>query len=293
MTAIVTHRGLDPSKPNYYTESSIEAFADQLARGFGLEFDLRQSKDGVLVVSHDSNLKRLSGGHIDKEIEDLTWEEMSKMDFRGSHLIDFDGLLNMISAVDDKRISAIHLKHQSQSKKIMDEVATKVGGDLKDKFIIFDLKPESAAYLKEKNKNLHLAASVSHPCDIERYNSCVGGTLISVKDVIKMRDLFDWVWLDEWDRKDFGEHDKTLYNRQVFDNLRGVGFKIALVSPELHGISPGLMGGEAHPDASNSEILHSRMKEIAILQPDVVCTDFPDIFLDIVQGTEIIKLNKK
>ena len=32
---IITHRGLEPSRSNYFSESSLEAFKDQLSRGFG------------------------------------------------------------------------------------------------------------------------------------------------------------------------------------------------------------------------------------------------------------------
>ena len=37
MTQIITHRGLDISRENYFAESSVEAFTDQSERGYGLE----------------------------------------------------------------------------------------------------------------------------------------------------------------------------------------------------------------------------------------------------------------
>ena len=59
MTIIITHRGLEPSNPSFWPESSYEAFEDQLKRGFGIEFDPNFCKDGI-VVSHDSTLKRIT-----------------------------------------------------------------------------------------------------------------------------------------------------------------------------------------------------------------------------------------
>jgi len=56
---ILTHRGLEPSKPDFFPESSIEAFINQLHRGFGIEFDPNFVKDGI-VINHDSNLKRIT-----------------------------------------------------------------------------------------------------------------------------------------------------------------------------------------------------------------------------------------
>lgn len=44
---IITHRGLEPDRPGFFSESSFEAFADQLARGFGgIEFDPNFTSDG-------------------------------------------------------------------------------------------------------------------------------------------------------------------------------------------------------------------------------------------------------
>lgn len=283
MIAVVTHRGLDPSISNYYAESSAEAFEDQLKRGYGLEFDVVSSKDEVLVISHDKNLYRISHGQINREISELEWNEISKMSFDGCRLINFDGLLKKAAEISGHGLLAVHLKYQSQSTKVMNVLVEKITKGLEDKFIIFDLKLRSAVYLKERNSNLHLAASVAHPFDIQRYGNCVGGTLFSVEEVVKHRDLFDWVWLDEWDVTDEGGGKKTLYNEGVFQRLRRFGFKIALASPELHGTSPGLLGGETHPDASSPSILRSRMVEIAKLQPDIVCTDFPDMFFEVVQ----------
>ena len=54
------------------------------------------------------------------------------------------------------------------------------------------------------------------------------------------------------------------------------GYKIALVTPELHGTSPGLYGGESHKDAKDKETLFKRIKEILSLKPDAVCTDYPE-----------------
>ena len=60
--------------------------------------------------------------------------------------------------------------------------------------------------------------------------------------------------------------------------MRGVGAKIALVTPELHGTSPHLLAGEAHPDApkGDTETLFKRIKEIIDLKPNAICTDYPE-----------------
>lgn len=66
------HRGLHDAAR---AENSLSAFAAAKEKGFGMEFDLRLSKDGVLVVCHDASLKRVAG--VDKKVIDMTVEELA------------------------------------------------------------------------------------------------------------------------------------------------------------------------------------------------------------------------
>ncbi|MBY5021458.1 hypothetical protein NF419_04160 [Streptococcus suis] len=67
------HRGFhDNTGPA--PENSFLAIQLAVEKGYGIEFDIRLSKDGQLVVFHDANLKRTSG--MDLKIEDLTYEEL-------------------------------------------------------------------------------------------------------------------------------------------------------------------------------------------------------------------------
>src|SRR5947209_18688781 len=78
---IFTHRGLEPSKSDFYPESSYEAFQDQLNRGFGIEFDPNFVKDGI-VASHDANLKRITGGSDTRELHDVRVQEATEIQYR-------------------------------------------------------------------------------------------------------------------------------------------------------------------------------------------------------------------
>lgn len=280
--SVLTHRGLDPAKENYFAESSREAFADQIARGFGLEFDLQITADGDFVVLHDQTLARPTGGADTRKITEVTLTELLKADMQGSHLASFRELIQMIAAnPKNPSINAIHIKSKLQEPAYLDKIAEELTGTDTERFVLFDLKIPAARHLKAKNAALHLAPSLAHPYDIERYNSAVGGTLLPIEQVIENRDLYDWVWLDEWDRADKDGGSKSLYDKKTFDRLRQAGFKIGLVTPELHATSPGLLGGEAHPDAATAEILENRLKEIVALRPDLVCTDYPDKIKDL------------
>ena len=58
--------------------------------------------------------------------------------------------------------------------------------------------------------------------------------------------------------------------------MKDAGLSISLVTPELHATSPGLLGGEAHPDAQSRERFFERIGEIIALKPDWICTDYPE-----------------
>lgn len=258
-------------------ESSWEAFQNQIARDYGLEFDVRVTRDGGLVVIHDGNLSRATGGADMREIKDVDLAEILSMDFHGSHLATFAQVLELVTTRQRPgAVSAVHLKIGSQTPAALELIEAELKKADPTKFWVFDVTIDTARFLKGRNPSLQLAPSVAHPYDIARYNSAVGGTLLSVEEVLANRELFSAVWLDEWDTADEGGGHKQFYTRETFDTFRAAGLLIGLVTPELHASSPGLLGGEAHADAKDHETLMARIKEIVALHPDAVCTDYPD-----------------
>ncbi len=274
---IITHRGLEPGKKKF-AESSYEAFANHLKRGFGIEFDVNFSSDKKIFIFHDETLARITSGTDKRKFEKLNLKEIKKIKINKSRIADLDEILNLIKRYG-KQICAMHLKGGFQEKKHLNILIKYLENNKNtlDKFFIFDVKISVAKYLKTKFPKLMLAPSVAHKYDIERYNSCVNNTLISLDEAIDNKNLFDWVWLDEWDLNDADGKQKTLYNQKVFDRIKKAGFKISLVTPELHASSPGLLGGEAHQDAKTMEQLDKRLREIIELAPDAICTDYPNL----------------
>lgn len=276
MTQVVTHRGLDPSKPHYFLESSLEAFNDQTKRGFGLEFDPQLTADNEIVAQHDYTLGRISGGQQSDAINSLPLSVITSLVFNGCHIPSIDQVLDCIRTLPSGVISAVHLKSKNQTPKHFEVLVQKLLPTDFERLIFFDVTIENAELLKKMDARFVLAPSVAHPYDVAHYNSATGGTLYAFDDIKDRRDIFDWVWLDEWDLSDAGGKEKKLYTLELFAQLRDRGFKIGLVTPELHGTSPALLGGESHPDALNHEKLFKRIEEIVALGPDLVCTDYPD-----------------
>ena len=247
---ILTHRGLEPNRKNFFKESSYEAFENHLKRGFGIELDVYFSKNNIFV-SHDSNLKNKPK---------LTQ------------------VLNLIKKYKPK-LSALHVKGAFQNKNNIDNLINilKNYSEMLDDLIIFDITPDVAKYIKKFISDIHVAPSLSHEYDIERYNKRVGGTLLSVDNLLKLKDnMYDWAWLDEWDLRSKNNLKKKFYTEENFKILKEKGIKIALVSPELHSTSPGLLGNESHENGLNKDKLFKRIKEIIKLKPDAICTDYPE-----------------
>ena len=72
---VSAHRGDSASAP----ENSIPAFEKAIEDGADwIELDVHQTKDGVVVVTHDSDLNRIAG--VDKQIYDLTYDELEQYD---------------------------------------------------------------------------------------------------------------------------------------------------------------------------------------------------------------------
>jgi glycerophosphoryl diester phosphodiesterase len=73
---LFAHRGgvVEDKFPN----NSAAALHGAVARGYwGLEVDIRETKDGVLVMQHDPDLRENFGDP--RKIIDVTWEEMSEL----------------------------------------------------------------------------------------------------------------------------------------------------------------------------------------------------------------------
>lgn len=73
------HRGLHDDEK---AENSMSAFRAAKEHGYGIELDVRLSKDGELVVFHDDNLTRVVGK--EGKVKDFTAEELKKMSLLGT-----------------------------------------------------------------------------------------------------------------------------------------------------------------------------------------------------------------
>lgn len=277
---LLTHRGIDVPLGEplgaHDPEGTLQKFYGQLKLGFGVEFDVRPMSDGEFAVAHDENLIRITGGKRKDYFANITSDYLKLITLRtGEQLATLSEILDAIICTGAS-ISALHLKGACQEPntlKNLVEIISPFCKDLQDKLIIFDASIDAAEFLKNKIPAIKLAASVSHDYDIERFGGYVKNTLLSVSQALERRDLYDWVWLDEWDKKDANGNAKSLVTPRLVNHFAERGFGVAAVSLELHAISPGLLGGEAHEWGCSKSKLLECWSEWNKLGVKALCTD--------------------
>lgn len=147
---IYCHRGLSSEAP----ENSLEAIDLAIASlSDGVEIDVQETKDGVVVVSHDSSLKRTTGKKVN--IADVTYEELKQYDisyyFSKDHEFTYVPTLEeVMSLVKGRAHLLIELKRNSASA----DLASKVVSLIEQYEMGYQCSIQSAdyAYLRQVNE---------------------------------------------------------------------------------------------------------------------------------------------
>lgn len=270
---VLCHRGIDIDHNT--TESSLKSFEQILKTCDGLEFDLQLSRDGEFYIWHDQNGDRLTGGALTGPLADRSISEISKYVKAVESLCLWKDLEALIAKNPDK-LFALHLKGANQNPDFLREFEKLLSGNPKmhASLLVFDGRKNVVEELSRKFPNLSLALSVAHPFDIQRYNSATSGTLYSLEESQRFQARAGWAWMDEWDLKD-QNGSKDFYSREIVESFRSLGMKVAVVSPELHATSPGLLGGEAHEQGKDLQALEQRWINLKSFGVDAICTDYP------------------
>ena len=75
------HRGLYSEKDGV-PENSLAAFRAAAEHGYGAELDVRMTRDGYVVISHDANMKRMTGA--DLAVEDTDFATLRTLRLQGT-----------------------------------------------------------------------------------------------------------------------------------------------------------------------------------------------------------------
>ena len=144
---LYAHRGLHNSER---AENSMSAFRAAVDAGYGIELDIRLSKDGELVVFHDDTLERVCGR--EGKVIDFTADELASFKLSGTD----DGIprfADVLALVDGKVPLLVEIK-ESAANTPVSEAACRMLSEYKGDFIVESFNPLSLKKVGEKLPNV-------------------------------------------------------------------------------------------------------------------------------------------
>lgn len=141
------HRGLHGEGA---IENSMTAFKNAVSEGYGIELDIRLSKDGRLVVFHDSTLDRVtkeSGSVIERSAEELRQIKLLDTD---DTIPTFDEVLALVSG---KVPLLVEIKEDVGGVPVA-EAAVKALSKYEGDFIVESFNPLALGYFKKHMPNV-------------------------------------------------------------------------------------------------------------------------------------------
>ena len=159
---IIAHRGASDTAPEntaFAFEAAINVGAD------GIELDVQQTADGVLIVFHDMNMERITG--LDKNVSDVTYEEIQSLDagrwfapeFSGAGIMTFEEVLAFI---DGRCFLNIELKNFSQKLNGEKQAADLIlKYNMEDKCCVTSFSYDTLKRIKKCSEDIHTGLIMS------------------------------------------------------------------------------------------------------------------------------------
>lgn len=141
-TKMYAHRGLHNAER---AENSMSAFKAAVEAGYGIELDIRLSKDGELVVFHDDTLDRVCGR--EGKVIDFTADELSTFKLAGTD----DGIprfCDVLSMVDGQIPLLVEIKENAGDHTVS-EAACKILTEYNGPYIVESFNPMSLKIVKK------------------------------------------------------------------------------------------------------------------------------------------------
>jgi glycerophosphoryl diester phosphodiesterase len=205
---IIGHRGAAGLAP----ENTVSSFKKAEENGAAwLECDVRQTKDGQLVLNHDANLKRTHG--IKVRIKALKLSELQKLTRQLGKRIP---TLNELLAVANVSIN-LDLKEHGLEKKVLDAIKK-----FPHKVLITSWNPQVLKKIRALDRNIRIGPVLGHKWKVflpiipllkrlNIYSITIGSKLVTLQRVRRFKKL-------GWKVFAF-----TVNEPEEFDRLRDLG----------------------------------------------------------------------
>lgn len=144
---IMAHRGSTKNS----MENTMESINEAIDNGADfVEIDVVLTKDNIVILSHDHNLKRLTGKKVN--IEDLNFEELKNykiIDKKKSKEFNFIDLQTVLEKTSGKIKLNIELKPYKNNEKILAQEVMKLIKDKPYDVIVSSLSPKALQEIKD------------------------------------------------------------------------------------------------------------------------------------------------
>ncbi|MBI4085837.1 MAG: hypothetical protein HY433_01170 [Candidatus Liptonbacteria bacterium] len=243
---IFAHRGL----LDEYPQNSLPAMRESFRRGFGIETDLRLTKDNDFLIIHDDTF--LKDANVRRRVLDATLAEAEAITYLHSneHLISLRTFLEMAAKENKSNQMALQLKNTSQNETGLQLLARYWEEfNLYDTAFTFDLTKEAATRLKEIDPNIKIALIVSE----FKFEPT-----IYLWEEVKNFKPMDIVWAAEYVK---------FYSKEFFDVAKASGRIVYAMSPDVHWIL-------GHPLAY--EGYEKVWENLIAWGAEGICTDYPE-----------------
>lgn len=161
LVTVTAHRGDAVNAPDNTMSSLLGAIASKADYS---ELDVQETKDGVVVLTHDANLKNNTG--VDKNIWELTFDEVQKLDV-GSHFSPkFAGekiptLDSIIKAANKKIKLNIEIKLNGHDQKLEERVVKLIeDNNFVDQCVVTSLDYNALQKVKKLNPKIKVGYTV-------------------------------------------------------------------------------------------------------------------------------------
>ncbi len=163
----IAHRGDYVDAP----EGTAAAYRFAVERHYDImKMDVQKTKDGVIVMSHDDNLKRTMGWDV--KIKDVTYDEIKQHGpfkpvgvYKDERIVTFKEAIAIAKALPEIWIDAKHFDPE-----FMEEVLrqAKDAGVTEDRIMIATFNKSAILYMKQKHPNIRRVLHVSITQDKEK-----------------------------------------------------------------------------------------------------------------------------
>lgn len=153
MDKIIAHRGIYNNKIKENTYLAIfNAFNNKYI--YGVEFDIRLTKDNQIVVIHDKTINRTSNGI--GIVENMTLKELQKYNFGSKNFYQVVPTLEKILEINTNKLFLIEIK-VSNNIKLFSKILLDILGKYKNKKIyLMSFNKEILNILKKENENFNI-----------------------------------------------------------------------------------------------------------------------------------------